>query len=99
MRLAQITGVTNPSSVFTTSQFFPTNLASRFLEYAILGAGMVFFVQLLIAGFNYMTAAGDPGKVQSATKGLTNAAIGLFVVLTTFFIIQILQTIFGLTII
>jgi len=73
-------------------------LVSQILLYAIVIAGLIFFVKLLMAGFGYLTSAGDPGKLQSTSKSLINAAIGLFLVFTTFFIAQILQVIFGINI-
>ena len=101
MRLAQITGITNPSSQFPDNN--PDQLVglivSRFLLFAIGAAGLVFFIRLLIAGFSYMTSLGDPAKLQGASKEVTNATIGFFVVLTSFFIIQIIETIFNLDII
>ena len=100
MRLAQFTNITNPSSQFPSNNpdQFVGLVVSRFLLFAIGAAGLVFFVRLLIAGFSYMTSLGDPAKLQGASKELTNAAIGFFIVLTSFFIIQIIQTIFGLDI-
>lgn len=95
MRLAQVTGINSPGSVFTDYKTLPSLLVSRFLQYAIIIAGFIFFAKLLSAGFSLLTSAGDQAKIQAATKDLTNAVIGLVIVITSFFIIQIIQTIFG----
>jgi hypothetical protein len=81
----------NPSSSLAS-------LVSRLLAYAIIVAGLLFFAKLLMAGFSYLTSAGDSGKVAAATKNITNAALGLFVVICAFFIAQILQGVFGIQI-
>ncbi len=99
MRLAQISGITNPSSRFTNNTSLPTDLITFFLRYALAGTGFLFFFRLVAAGFSYMTAAGDPGKIQAATKSLTHAGTGLIIVLAAFFLMQILQTVLGLKII
>lgn len=96
--LAQIQ-ITPPVGLkFNNYNTLPSDLFSRILLFAIAAGGLIFFVQLIMAGFNLLTAAGDPGKIQSATKGLTNALIGLIVVISTFFISQIIEAIFGLEI-
>ena len=97
MRLAQINGVTSPSTQFPDDPDKLVGLVvSRFLLFAVGAAGLFFFIKLLSAGFTYMTSLGDPAKLQGASKELTNAAIGFFVVLTSFFIIQIIQLVFKL---
>lgn len=100
MRLAQISGINSPSTVFTSSNYGTLlgDLVSRFLIYAIPAAGFYFFVRLVSSGFSYMTSMGDPGKLAAAQKQLTNALIGLIIVFSAYFIAQIISTIFGLTI-
>ncbi len=71
---------------------------SKLLQYSIIIAGLIFFVKLISAGFSYMTSAGDSAKVQAATKEITNALIGLLLVVSVFFIKQILETVFGIKI-
>ena len=59
-------------------------------------AGLIFFAMLVMGGFRFLTAGGDEKSVQEARKSLTNAAIGLIIVVSAFAISQILFTIFGL---
>jgi len=93
---AGITGITNPSTKFTNPDTLVGDIVSRFLLYAIAFAGLVFFVKLVSAGFNLLTSIGDPQKIQSATKSLTNALIGLVIVVSVYFLAQILATVLGL---
>ncbi len=73
-------------------------VVSRLITFAIIGAGLFFFVRLLSAGFSMLTSKGEPAKIQSATKELTNALIGLLIVISSYFLAQIIQVIFGIKI-
>lgn len=46
--------------------------------------GIVFFILILYAGFIWMTARGDSAKVQKATTMLTQAVIGIIIILSAF---------------
>lgn len=62
----------------------------------ILGfAGIALFVLLIVGGFNFITAADDPKKVESARKTLTTAVIGLVVVVIAFLIIRLIASFTG----
>ncbi len=73
-------------------------LVSRLLLFAIVAAGLFFFVRLLVAGFGFLTSQGDSAKIQSASKNITNAALGLVLVFSAFFIAQMLEVLFGINI-
>ena len=97
--LAQITGVTVPGSKFPSYSTLLGNLLSRILLFAVGFSGLYFFLRFVQAGYNYLTSLGDPGKIQLAQKQMQNAAIGLLVVLSTFFIGQIMEVMLGIDII
>lgn len=46
-------------------------------------------VFLILGGFNYMTAAGDPSKIAGAKKTITNAIVGLVVALLSVGIVNL----------
>ncbi len=49
---------------------------------ALLGVvGVIFLVLTVYAGIMYMTAGGDPGKVEKAKKIIINSLIGLIIVI------------------
>jgi hypothetical protein len=58
-------------------------------------AGLVFFAMLLIGGLRYLTAGGDEKAVMAARQSLTNAFIGLVIVVAAFLVAQILFSVFG----
>lgn len=102
MRLAQL-NIPQPPSMsgfrFTNPSSLPSDITTFVLQYAIAGAGFVFLIMVISAGYKYMTSLGEPASIQAATKQLLHALTGLLVVITAFFLIQIIQTIFGLNII
>lgn len=96
MRLAQITGIDSPATNFSDHNTLVKDIVSRILLYAVAAAGFYFFIRVILAGFALLTSTGEPGKVQSAKKQLTNGVIGLLVVTTAYFVGQIIQTVFGI---
>lgn len=64
------------------------------LAYAV--AGLVFFFMLLFGGIRYLSAGGDEKAASAARGTLTNAFIGLIIVVAAFLITQLLFSIFKL---
>lgn len=60
-------------------------------------AGVLLLVKLIASGFALMTAAGDPKKTAGAKSSLTNAFLGIIIVIVAFFIVQAIGLAFGLT--
>jgi hypothetical protein len=58
--------------------------------------GIALFVLVVVGGFQYMTAGGDPKQAEKARQTITSAIIGLVVVVGVWFVFQILSTITGL---
>jgi hypothetical protein len=54
--------------------------------------GIIFVVLLVLAGFKYMTAAGNEEKVKDAVKQITQATIGLFIILSAWSISYFILT-------
>lgn len=78
---------------------FPTdvNIVIAGLVNILIGvAGVIFFAILLIGGFRYLTAGGDEKAAAEARKTLTNAFIGLIIIVASFLIAQLLFAVFGL---
>jgi amino acid transporter len=48
--------------------------------------GIISFIIFLYAGFTWMTAGGDVGKVDNAKKMLSSAVIGLIIITSAYFI-------------
>jgi len=58
------------------------------LNFVIGAVALVAVVMLIWNGVQYITAGGDEGKVEKATKGITNAVIGLVICFVAELIVQ-----------
>jgi hypothetical protein len=63
----------------------------------ILGlAGIVLFLLLLVGGFKFMTAGGDPKALDAAKKTITYAIAGMVLVASAFLILRFIQVFTGI---
>lgn len=53
--------------------------------------GLAFIIYFLLGGLSWLTAGGDKAKVESAQKQITNAVIGLAIILVSYAIILFIQ--------
>jgi len=66
---------------------------------AILGfAGIALFILLIIGGFKYITAGGDPKAVDGAKKTLTYAIAGFVLIASAFLILRFIEVFTGLNV-
>jgi hypothetical protein len=63
-----------------------------------ISAGLWFTFHILIAGFTWLTAAGDKTKAEKAQKMLTESIIGLVVVVAAVFIADLVGKLLGINI-
>lgn len=61
-------------------------------------AGLAFIIYFLYGAISYVTAGGKPDNTAKAQKTITDAAIGLIIVVITYFIVGIIGSILGLDI-
>lgn len=73
-------------------------VVSAGLPLVITSTGLLMFGYLLYGGLRYVMASGDSKQIQEAVKTLTNAIIGLAIVFASFWIVRIIETVFGLKI-
>ena len=59
---------------------------SQIISWGLGLVGTVFFVIILINGFKYMTAGGNASASQESVKAITNAVIGLVIIMGAFLI-------------
>ena len=90
-----ITGyeVEDESGATSLEQMFSNTIAVL----TIIG-GLMFIVYFVLGGLTWITAGGKPDKVEKAQKMMTNAAIGLIVVIAAFAIIYIIGDVLGIRI-
>jgi len=61
---------------------------SYIYEWGISLGGIAVFVMLLWAGVEYLTSAGDPGKMRDAIKRIKSSILGLILLLTSWLILN-----------
>lgn len=63
----------------------------------IVGTISLFFM-LLLGAFEYVTAGGEKDKVGNSTKRMSNAIIGIILMLSAYAIFRLINTVFGINI-
>jgi len=77
----------NTGAGFNTSMDV-TNIVGNFITGFLALLGIIFIVLIILAGYNWMTAAGDEEKVNKAKDTLTRAIIGLVITVGAYAISQ-----------
>lgn len=77
----------------------PTDLnviIAGLVQLVIAAAGLLFFGMLIIGGFKYLNAGGDEKAVASARQTITQAFIGLIIIVSAFVIAELIFNIFNI---
>jgi hypothetical protein len=86
------TGVTK--SVATISCLEPLFENAVWGVVALAGVGL--FIMLIIGGYGFLFSGGDPKKLEKARGTLTNAIIGIVVIVTAYLIIRTIGVFTGI---
>lgn len=96
--------ITNPllPTQSTTAENPGVAMLQKLIPYAIkwgfaIGV-IVFFFMLLIGGIKWISSGGDKDRLGNAKQTVSNALVGLVVLFCVFIIINLIDTIFGTTI-
>lgn len=78
----------------------PETIITRIISNAIgamtIGAGIWFLFQAIIAGYNYMNAAGDKARIENAGRKLTNSLIGIALVVAAYGLLALIGSFLGI---
>ena len=66
------------------------------ITFAFVVIGLMFFFNIIIAGWEFLLSTGDPKKFASATTRFMNGFYGLIMVSTAYLIIRLVTTMIGL---
>ncbi len=69
---------------------------SALLPYLFAIAGLLLLLYLIWGGFSLMTSGGDPKQMDQAKGKITNAIVGFLLLFVSYWLVQILQVVFGL---
>lgn len=87
-----------PGSTFQTGANPASSLETfmtMLLGFFTVAGGIAFIIYFLVGALNYLTAQGDMEKVKKAQRYLTNALIGLIVIVLTWAIAGIIGLVLG----
>jgi hypothetical protein len=77
----------------------PTGLITLFnniLRLLIVGAGIYALLNFILAGYSFMSASGDPKKIELAWAKIWQSIVGLFIIAISFALAALLgQLLFG----
>ena len=71
------------------------NLMARLFQAIVMMGGLALLLYMAWGGFAWITAGDDKGKVEAAKGRITNAIIGMAILLATIAIAIFLQFVFG----
>jgi len=74
------------------------NVVTKALNYAVIIAGIALFGFLIAGGFDLLTSGGNPEGIKKGTNKIVYAMVGFIIILSTFFILQIVELLFGIKI-
>lgn len=70
-------------------------IVTRAVPFIFAFAGIGLLLMLINAGFNFLTSAGDPKKLEMGKQRLTYAIVGFLVIFTAYWAVQLAGIIFG----
>jgi uncharacterized membrane protein HdeD (DUF308 family) len=72
-----------------------TKIISNSIGVLTIVAGIWFLFQAILAGYNYLSAGGDKTRIEAAGRKLTNAILGLVIVIAAYGILALIGTFLG----
>ena len=83
-----------PGGIETAAGYF-SKIISNVIGLMTIVGGIWFIFQIIIGGYNWMASAGDQAKLQEAHKRLSNAFIGLVVLVAAYALIWVIGELLG----
>jgi hypothetical protein len=72
-----------------------SNLLNPLIYNILIISGILAFIVIILAGFNYVSAGGDKNKLELAQDMLNYGILGLVLVVLAFLITRIIGAVFG----
>lgn len=88
--------VFEPGSSLNSSATLST-LVNPIIQNVLVISGVVAFFVIFLAGFNFVTAAGDKAKTEQAQRMLTYGILGIIVVVAAYLITKLVGLQLGIT--
>jgi hypothetical protein len=71
---------------------------NKLLIYVLPLAGIILFFMIIAGGFQLLTSAGNPDSISKGQKKITIAIVGFLVIFIAYWLMQILEVVFGITV-
>jgi len=71
-------------------------IISNLIGLLTVAAGIWFLIQIILAGFNFINAQGDPQKSEKARSQITQGVLGLAIVVGAVFLVSLIGELLGL---
>ncbi len=84
----QVSWPNSPMGTALTTDSLFHDFIKYLYEWGVSLGGIAVFIMLLIAGIQYLTSAGDPGKMGAAVTRIRSAILGLVLLLTSWLILN-----------
>lgn len=86
-KIGDVTGIDTPGKF--------TVLLSGVIGFLTVVGVIYFIIQVILAGYAWISAAGDANKLKEAQEKLVNSILGLFIILVAVVLINLLGYILG----
>jgi hypothetical protein len=73
----------------------PGDILTEIFKYLFPLAGIILFFFLIAGGFLYLISAGNEEQTKKASTMLTNAIVGFVILFVSFWLMKLLQFVFG----
>jgi len=97
---ANISGLPNPATniplTAKITDLLTLSNGVNLLNLIFVLTGLFFFVNLILAGWEFMLSSGDPKKISAASTRITNGLIGLVMTFTAFIVVRLITNMLGL---
>lgn len=76
----------------------PRSIISAIIPYMFTFGGLILFIMLIWGGFEMLSGAANPKAQEAGKQRITNALIGFILLFSSYWIAQIVQAVFGISI-
>ena len=78
--------------------YTPKGIIGKLLPYLLTFGGLILFVMIIWGGFEMLSGASDPKSQEAGKQRMTAAVIGFILLFASYWLAQIVQAVFGLSI-
>ncbi len=93
--LEPLEGLYAPGKAMGGSGATLSTLLNPLIYNFLIISGILAFIVIIFAGFSYITASGDKGKIEMSQNMLNYGILGLIVVVLAFLITRVIGAVFG----